>query len=223
MRHRERRFVSGRTRRLLYTVFGSTILTLLCFLVLPLIQAITAAPETDTMLRSVDSAALPPPPPPPPDVEEEKPPEPPPKPQEIEAEPQNLDLSQLELALDPGVGGGWTTADFAIKIGGGGTDGGGDDNGLFSIADLDQQPRVVYSHNPQMTPQIRRKAPGTVYIVFIVDEEGRVQNPVVQQSPDPVFDRPALDAIKKWKFEPGKRNGKPVRFPMRQPITFKDK
>lgn len=223
MRHRERRFVSGRTRRLLYTVFGSTILTLLCFLVLPLIQAITAAPETDTMLRSVDSAALPPPPPPPPDVEEEKPPEPPPKPQEIEAEPQNLDLSQLELALDPGVGGGWTTADFAIKIGGGGADGSSDDNGLFSVADLDQQPRVVYPHNPQMTPQIRRKAPGTVYIVFMVDEEGRVQNPVVQQSPDPVFDRPALDAIKKWKFEPGKRNGKPVRFRMRQPITFKDK
>lgn len=223
MRHRERRFVSGRTRRLLYTVFGSTILTLLCFLVLPLIQAITAAPETDTMLRSIDSAALPPPPPPPPDVEEQKPPEPPPKPQEIEAEPQNLDLSQLELALDPGVGGGWTTADFAIKIGGGGADGGSEDSGLFSVADLDQQPRVVYPHNPQMTPQIRRKAPGTVYIVFIVDEEGRVQNPVVQQSPDPVFDRPALDAIKKWKFEPGKRNGKPVRFRMRQPITFKDK
>jgi len=46
---------------------------------------------------------------------------------------------------------------------------------------------------------------------------------VVQQSPDPVFDRAALDAIKKWKFEPGKRNGKPVRFRMRQPITFKDK
>jgi protein TonB len=74
-----------------------------------------------------------------------------------------------------------------------------------------------------MTPAIRRKAPGTVYIVFLVDEEGRVQNPVVQQSPDPVFDRAALDAIKKWKFEPGKRNGKPVRFRMRQPITFKDK
>jgi protein TonB len=42
----------------------------------------------------------------------------------------------------------------------------------------------------------------------------------VQQSTDPVFERPALAAVKQWRFEPGKRNGKPVRFRMRVPITF---
>jgi protein TonB len=190
--------------------------------VLPLIQAITAASQADTLIRSVDSVALPPPPPPPPEIEEEKPPEQEEKPPEMQPESQPLDLSQLELALNPGVGSSFGTGDFALKLGnlGGGEDGEG---GTFSVADLDQQPRVLYPHNPQITPQIRRKAPGTVYVVFLVDEEGRVQNPVVQQSPDPVFDRAALDAIKKWKFEPGKRNGKPVRFRMRQPITFPDK
>lgn len=203
---------------------GGALGTLFCFLVLPLIQAISAAADSDTILRSIDTGAVPPPPPPPPEVEEPPPPPEAEKPPEMQPEAPPLDLSQLELALDPGVGGGWTTADFAVKLGAGqGSGEGGEDGGLFSVADLDQQPRVVYPHNPQITPQIRKKAPGTVYVVFVVDEDGRVQNPVVQQSPDPVFDRAALDAIKKWKFEPGKRNGKPVRFRMRQPITFPDK
>jgi len=42
----------------------------------------------------------------------------------------------------------------------------------------------------------------------------------VQSSPDPVFERPALTAVKQWKFEPGKRGGQAVRFRMRVPITF---
>jgi protein TonB len=42
----------------------------------------------------------------------------------------------------------------------------------------------------------------------------------VQSSSDPVFEAPSLAAVKQWKFEPGKRNGKPVRFRMRVPITF---
>lgn len=224
MTHPDRSRARKRPLSMLGSALGGVAATLCCFLVLPLIQAMTTAGDDDTLLRSIDTGSVPPPPPPPPQVEEPPPPPEAKKPDEIKPEVAPLDLSQLELALDPGMGGGWTTADFAVKFGaqGGNGDGSGD-NGLFSVADLDQQPRVVYPHNPQMTPQIRKKAPGTVYVVFVVDEDGRVQNPVVQQSPDPVFDRAALDAIKKWKFEPGKRNGKSVRFRMRQPITFPDK
>ncbi|MGC9327724.1 MAG: energy transducer TonB, partial [Candidatus Hinthialibacter sp.] len=89
---------------------------------------------------------------------------------------------------------------------------------LFSIADLDQKPRVVYQSSPILTKEMRKKAPGKVYIVFIVDQNGRVENPKVQSSTDPVFETPALNAVKRWKFDPGKRNGKPVRFRMRVPI-----
>jgi len=31
----------------------------------------------------------------------------------------------------------------------------------------------------------------------------------------------ALDAIRKWKFEPGRRGGKPVSFRIRQKMSFK--
>ena len=53
----------------------------------------------------------------------------------------------------------------------------------------------------------------------MVDQDGRVDAPRVQRSTNPEFDRAALNAVKQWKFEPGKRNGQ-VRFRMRVPITF---
>ena len=130
-----------------------------------------------------------------------------------------LDLSQLELALNPGFSEGWMGGDFAVNLK---TVVSKDDSldAVFSMADLDQKPRVIYQPGPTLNKQIRRKAPGTVYIIFVVDQRGRVENPVVQKATDPVFTKSALAAIKQWKFEPGKRNGKAVRFRMRIPITF---
>ncbi len=95
-----------------------------------------------------------------------------------------------------------------------------DVDALFSLAELDQKPRVIYQPGPTLSREIREKAPGKVYIVFIVDKDGRVVKPKVQKSSDPVFEKSALRAVMKWKFEPGKRSGKPVRFRMRVPITF---
>jgi periplasmic protein TonB len=196
--------------------------TLGCFLVLPLLQAISATEPSDLDVRSADTAALPPPPPP--VEEEEKPPEEPEDtpPPELEDAAEPLDLAQLELALNPGMGGDGSGGDFAIKIqalGGSGNGNGGDE--LFSLADLDQKPRAAYQQQPALTAALRKKTPATVNILFTVDESGRVENPIVQSSSDPAFDAPALAAIKQWKFEPGKRAGKPVRFRMRQPMTFK--
>ena len=200
-------------------LIGTSVLTLVFFLVLPLIQAITAQPDADVMVRSVDTGALPPPPPPPeepPPEEEEEEPEPPP---DLMEEAPPLDLSQLEIALEPGVGGGLMAGDFAMDLG---TVMAASENvdALFSMADLDQRPRVIYQPGPQLTAGLRKRGGGTVYVLFIVDQGGRVQNPIVQSTPDPAYERPATDTVKKWRFEPGKRNGEPVRFRMRVPITF---
>ncbi|MEW6744605.1 MAG: TonB family protein [Planctomycetota bacterium] len=92
--------------------------------------------------------------------------------------------------------------------------------GLYSEADLDQRPRVAYQPAPPLNQATRAKAPGWVLVIFIVDEHGKVENPKVQSSSDPVFEGPALTAVKDWVFEPGKRNGRPVRVRMRVPVTF---
>lgn len=211
--------MAKQVRHHLWVVLGAIGLTLMLFLVLPLIQTISKPPKTDLVVQNVDTVNVPPPPPP-----EEKPEEEPetkePPPELIEEVPP-LDLSQLEMALNPGFNEGWMGGDFVVNLKTLGADAGGDNlDALFSLADLDQKPRVIYQPGPILSKQVRKKAPGTVYILFIVDQNGRVEKPMVQSSSDPVFEGPALAAVKQWKFEPGKRNGKAVRFRMRVPITF---
>lgn len=199
---------------------GALSLTLLSFLVLPLIQAIAQPPSADTLVRGMDTTELPPPPPPPPPEEE------PEEQKESEVEPPEtleeappLDLAQLELALAPGTGDGWVGAALAPKIDTStGSQGGLDD--LLSDADLDSKPRAIFQQSPVMDAALRKKAPALVRVVFVVDERGRVESPLVQEASDPAFERAALAAVKQWKFEPGKRKGEPVRFRMRVPITF---
>ena len=53
-----------------------------------------------------------------------------------------------------------------------------------------------------------------------MNPDGRVANPVAQAATHPAFEQPALQAVRRWRFEPGKRNGQPVSFKMRVPITF---
>lgn len=199
-------------------IAGGCALTLVFFMVLPLMQSITQPPKPELLVQDVDTANVPPPPPPP-EEEEEKEPEQEEKPPELSEEAPPLDLSQLELALNPGVNEGWLGGDFAVKLNTVESQAGSLEE-LFSMADLDQKPRVIYQPGPILDGALRKKAPGTVFVLFIVDKNGRVVNPMVQKSTDPVFDKSALAAVKQWKFEPGKRKGEAVRFRMRVPISF---
>ena len=204
--------------RWVIVLLGAVGLTLALFLILPLLQVIGAPPDDALQLTSVD-AVTPPPPPPPPEEEPEEEETPEEAPPQLEEEALPLDLSQLELALGGGLSGSWLGGDFAMNIGGG-TTSSEEVEALFAAADLDQPPRPVHQPAPVLSAEERRRVPGTVYIIFIVDQNGRVENPIVQRSSDPVLDRPALAAVRQWRFEPGRRNGDPVRFRMRVPMTF---
>jgi protein TonB len=205
-------------RRLL-ALIGAAGLTLLLFMVLPLMQHLSKPPASDLIVQTIDTARLEAPPPP---IQEETKEEPKPEeaPPELTEIAQPLDLSQLELALNPGVSDGLLGGDFVVKLNTSVTSESKEVDALFSIADLDQKPRIIYQPGPTITKELRSKAPGMVYLIFVVDQQGKVENPVIQKSSDPVFEKPALAAIKQWKFEPGKKNGQPVRFRMRVPFTF---
>ncbi len=206
-------------------IVGGVALACAMFLLLPLLESITSTNRDDMIVQSIATANVPPPPAPPVEEEEKKEEEPPPEPEppKLADEAPPLDLAMLELALNPGMGGG-IGGDFAVKLpvgaAAGSAESGEGVDELFSMQDLDQKPRAIYQVSPQMSPQLRKIAPGTVYIVFVVDQRGRVENPIVQTASDPAFEAAALAAVRQWKFEPGKRNGEPVRFRMRVPITF---
>jgi protein TonB len=211
--------ISGVLRffRALAVAAGALVGALACFLVLPLLQAISAKAELDLTLVPMQAVDLPPPPPVEEDVEEEKKEEE--KPPELDDEAPPLDLQQLELALSGGIGEGSIGGDFAVKIQGLGS---GEDaiGQLFSLNDLDQRPRVIHNPGPVLTAALRKKMPANVTVLFVVDQNGRVENLVVQSSTDPAFEAAVLAAVKQWKFEPGKRGGNAVRSRMRQPFKF---
>lgn len=63
---------------------------------------------------------------------------------------------------------------------------------------------------------------GRVIVKFIVDAQGKVQEPTVLRGKDPDLDNAAIEAVKKLKnFEPGRTNGKPVAVYYVLPVSFK--
>jgi protein TonB len=61
---------------------------------------------------------------------------------------------------------------------------------------------------------------GIVSVSFEVDEQGNVQDAAVQKSSNSKFDQAALEAIKKWKFKPGRKDGVPVKMKVAIPLQF---
>lgn len=94
--------------------------------------------------------------------------------------------------------------------------------GVLDISKLDNVPRARVQIGPVYPAEARmRGLDGEVLVAFTVDEEGRVINPRVMRSTDAIFDEPARKAVAKWRFEPGRRQGRVVRFSMAVPILFR--
>jgi protein TonB len=62
---------------------------------------------------------------------------------------------------------------------------------------------------------------GTVYITAFIDELGNVNSVVLTKGIHPACDNSALSAVRRTKFNPGKKDGKPVKVQMLIPVTFK--
>jgi len=136
-------------------------------------------------------------------------------------------LSAIEAALSGQSGGGefGEALSFASggKIGGTGVAGGPDEKmeEAFSLAEIDQKPRAIYQGSPNYPAEMRgKKVEGCVTVIFVVDSTGKIANPRVEKSSHTAFESPALDAIKKWKFEPGVRAGQSVATKMRISMRF---
>jgi TonB family protein len=91
----------------------------------------------------------------------------------------------------------------------------------FSLAEIDQKPRAIFQTSPQFPSEMRsKKVEGQVTLIFVVDASGKVADARVEKSSHPAFEKPALDAVRQWKFEPGVKGGQRVACKMRVPIRF---
>lgn len=72
-------------------------------------------------------------------------------------------------------------------------------------------------------PEMARKAgiEGKVIIQFIVNEQGKVEDPRVIRGIGGGCDEEALRVVKQAEFQPGRQRGEPVRVQYSLPITFR--
>lgn len=136
-------------------------------------------------------------------------------------------LSAIEAALSGQGGGGDFAQSLSFESGGriGGTGRGGPAeekiDEAFSLTEIDQKPRAIFQASPNFPPQMRgKKVEGVVSLIFVVDANGKVENPRVEKSSHEAFEKPAIAAVRKWKFEPGVRAGERVASKMRVSIRF---
>lgn len=82
-------------------------------------------------------------------------------------------------------------------------------------------PVVVKETKPQYTPEARRSGiQGKVELECVVETNGTVGDVTVTRSLDEGLDQEAVKALKRWTFEPGKKDGKAVRVRVTIEMTF---
>lgn len=118
-----------------------------------------------------------------------------------------------------GVGGGIGSGDGGGV--GSGHGGPGVGPGLFHVGNGVSAPKAIYTPEPEFSEEARKaKYQGVVVLSGIIGVDGRVHNPRVVRSLGMGLDEKALAVVKLWKFDPGKKDGRPVPVEMGLEISF---
>jgi TonB family protein len=127
----------------------------------------------------------------------------------------------------PGVAGG-----IGGNIGGGvGGDRGGFGRGpgseggccgdLYGVGNGVSMPRAIYAPEPEFSEEARiKKFQGEVTLLVTIGTDGRAKNLTVVRSLGMGLDQKALDAVRTWRFDPAKKDGRPVAVQMNIIVNF---
>lgn len=137
---------------------------------------------------------------------------------EIEQTREPPTLEQLELSMSADLSG-FASSDFTVPT----IDVGSQlEEIVYELEDLTRAPRPTYQAAPTYPPELRRAGiSGTVRLMFVVRADGTTARITVEASDNPAFEEPAIRAVRKWRFEPGEKDGKAVNTRVRIDIPFK--
>jgi protein TonB len=130
-------------------------------------------------------------------------------------------LTQLDLALNPGIG-----EALAIGVAGGGfqteTDTVGDIQKMFTFSDLAQSPRIVNRPTLRYPNALVRRGvlDGKVVVLIEIDERGRPEILKIVSATDPLLVKPARDVIRQARFTPPTVDGRPQKVRGEWPIIL---
>src|SRR5271156_6023509 len=93
--------------------------------------------------------------------------------------------------------------------------------GVFRIGKGVTPPRVIYQTDPEFSEEARKaKYQGTCVLSVVVDATGRPTNIRVLSALGMGLDEKAIESVKNWKFEPGKKDGHDVAVEIAVEVDF---
>jgi protein TonB len=82
-------------------------------------------------------------------------------------------------------------------------------------------PRAIYAPEPEFSEEARiKKFQGEVTLLVTIGADGRPRNLTVVRSLGMGLDQKALDAVRTWRFDPAKKDGRPVAVQMNIIVNF---
>jgi TonB family protein len=83
-------------------------------------------------------------------------------------------------------------------------------------------PVPIYSPEPDYSPEASKaKFQGTVRMSLVVDESGQPTNIKVIRPLGLGLDQKAIEAVQKWRFKPGMKDGQPVAVQASVEVNFR--
>ncbi len=121
--------------------------------------------------------------------------------------------------IGSGVGGGVGSGEGA-GIGPG--KGGGMGGGVFRVGGGVSAPRILDQPDPEYSEEARKaKYQGVCVLWLIVGPDGHTRDTKVARSLGMGLDEKAMEAVRKWKFEPAMKDGKPVSVQIMVEVNFR--
>ncbi|HEX4604565.1 MAG TPA: energy transducer TonB, partial [Candidatus Angelobacter sp.] len=100
-------------------------------------------------------------------------------------------------------------------------DGGGCCDGTYGIGNGVSMPRAIYSPEPEFSEEARRsKYQGEVVLLATIGADGLPRNLTVVRSLGMGLDEKALETVRTWRFDPAKKDGRPVAVQMNIIVNF---
>ena len=100
--------------------------------------------------------------------------------------------------------------------------GGGFGGGVYRIGGGVSAPAVVFKVEPEYSEEARKaKWQGTVLLSIVVDEKGNPRDIKVLRSLGLGLDQKAIEAVEKWRFKPGMKDGRPVAVSANVEVNFR--
>jgi protein TonB len=101
-------------------------------------------------------------------------------------------------------------------------EGGGFGGGAYRVGNGVTSPTIISKIEPEYSEEARKaKFQGTVILSIEVNEKGLVQNPRVLRPLGMGLDEKAIEAVMKWRFRAGYKDGKPVTVLAQVEVNFR--